>query len=77
MVRPEAAISVDRSYEPAAGLDRRAAATKHPRSRIPMVLEWRLVGRGRRNPQILARDEQGGVLAINRVLSGGDRTRGG
>ena len=35
------------------------------------MLEWRLVGRGRRNPQILAPDEQGGVLAIIRVLSGG------
>ena len=35
------------------------------------VLEWRLVGRGLQNPQILAPDEQGGVLAINRVLSVG------
>lgn len=33
------------------------------------MLEWRLVGRGLRNPQILARDGQGGVLAINRVSS--------
>jgi hypothetical protein len=31
--------------------------------------EWRLVGRGLRNPQILARDRQGGVLAISRVVS--------
>lgn len=31
------------------------------------MLEWRLVGRGLRNPQILARDPQGGLLAINRV----------
>jgi hypothetical protein len=35
------------------------------------MLVWRLVGRGLRNPQILARDKQGGVLAINRVVSGG------
>jgi hypothetical protein len=35
------------------------------------MLEWRLVGRGLRNPQILARDKQGGVLAINRVVSSG------
>lgn len=33
------------------------------------MLEWRLVGRGLQNPQILARDKQGGVLAINRVVS--------
>ncbi len=33
------------------------------------MLEWRLVGRGLRNPQILARDGRGGVLAINRVVS--------
>lgn len=33
------------------------------------MLEWRLVGRGLHNPQILARDAQGGVLAINRVVS--------
>jgi hypothetical protein len=33
------------------------------------MLEWRLVGRGLQNPQILARDAQGGVLAINRVVS--------
>jgi len=33
------------------------------------MLEWRLVGRGLENPQILARDGQGGVLAINRVIS--------
>ena len=31
------------------------------------MLDWRLVGRGLDNPQILARDRQGGVLAINRV----------
>jgi hypothetical protein len=35
------------------------------------VLEWRLVGSGLRNPQILAPDQQGGVLAINRVRSVG------
>lgn len=35
------------------------------------MLEWRLVGRGLDNPQILARDAQGGVLAINRVMSKG------
>lgn len=33
------------------------------------MLDWRLVGRGVRNPQILARDPRGGVLAINRVMS--------
>jgi hypothetical protein len=33
------------------------------------MLEWRLVGRGLRNQQILARDAQGGALAINRVMS--------
>jgi hypothetical protein len=33
------------------------------------MLEWRLVGRGLQNPQILARDRQGGVLAVNRVVS--------
>ncbi len=33
------------------------------------MLEWRLVGRGLHNPQILARDKHGGVLAINRVVS--------
>jgi hypothetical protein len=31
------------------------------------MLQWRLVGRGVDNPQILARDPQGGLLAINRV----------
>ena len=31
------------------------------------MLDWRCVGRGLDNPQILARDRQGGVLAINRV----------
>jgi hypothetical protein len=35
------------------------------------VLEWRLVGRGLNNPQILAHDGQGGVLAINKVVSFG------
>jgi hypothetical protein len=33
------------------------------------VLEWRLVGRGLNNPQILAHDGHGGLLAINRVVS--------
>jgi hypothetical protein len=33
------------------------------------MLDWRLVGRGLTNPQILARDPQGGVLAINKVSS--------
>ena len=33
------------------------------------MLEWRLVGRGLDNPQILAHDGLGGVLAINRVVS--------
>jgi hypothetical protein len=35
------------------------------------MLQWRLVGRGVDNPQILARDPQGGLLAINRVRSMG------
>jgi hypothetical protein len=39
----------------------------------PPVLDWRLVGRGRENPQILARDPHGGVLAINRVLGSPDK----
>lgn len=38
-------------------------------ARISSVLEWRLVGRGLHNPQILARDARGGMLAINRVVS--------
>lgn len=33
------------------------------------MLEWRLVGRGLDNPQLLAHDGHGGLLAINRVLS--------
>lgn len=33
------------------------------------MLDWRLVGRGLNNSQILARDPHGGVLAINRVMS--------
>jgi hypothetical protein len=33
------------------------------------MLEWRLVGRGLDNPQILARDGQAGLLAINNVAS--------
>lgn len=33
------------------------------------MLDWRLVGRGVENPQILARDGQGGLLAINRVVA--------
>ena len=33
-----------------------------------MQLQWRLVGRGLHNPQILAHDPHGGVLAINRVM---------
>jgi hypothetical protein len=36
-----------------------------------MQLEWRLVGRGLHNPQLLAHDPHGGVLAINRVLQMG------
>jgi hypothetical protein len=35
------------------------------------MLQWRLVGRGVDNPQILARDPRGGLLAINRVKSTG------
>ena len=35
------------------------------------MLQWRLVGRGVDNPQILARGPQGGLLAINRVRSTG------
>jgi hypothetical protein len=35
------------------------------------MLQWRLVGRGVDNPQILARDPQGELLAINRVKSTG------
>lgn len=33
------------------------------------MLDWRLVGRGVENPQILARDGRGGLLAINRVVA--------
>ncbi len=33
------------------------------------MLDWRLVGRGLDNPQILAPDGQGGILAINRVMT--------
>jgi hypothetical protein len=36
---------------------------------MPSMLEWRLVGRGLDNPQILAHDGQGGLLAINKVVS--------
>jgi hypothetical protein len=32
------------------------------------MLEWRLVGRGVDNPQVLARDPQGELLAINRLV---------
>jgi hypothetical protein len=35
------------------------------------MLQWRHVGRGVDNPQIVARDPQGGLLAINRVKSTG------
>jgi hypothetical protein len=35
------------------------------------VLAWRLVGRGLDNPQILAPDGRGGLLAINRVMTTG------
>ncbi len=35
------------------------------------MLAWRLVGRGLDNPQILAPDGQGGILAINRVMTTG------
>jgi hypothetical protein len=34
-----------------------------------VILDWRLVGRGPNNPQIRARDPQGGGLGINRVRS--------
>lgn len=34
-----------------------------------MQLDWRLVGTGLNNPQICARDPQGGVLRINKVTS--------
>ena len=43
--------------------------TRASRIWMTCVLEWRLVGRGLDNPQILAHDGRGGVLAINRVLS--------
>ena len=33
------------------------------------MLDWRLVGRGLHNTQILARDRHGGVVRINRVGS--------
>jgi hypothetical protein len=36
---------------------------------MPLMLEWRVVGRGLDNPQILAHDGQGGLLAINKVVS--------
>jgi hypothetical protein len=36
---------------------------------MPSMLEWRRVGRGLDNPQILAHDGQGGLLAINKVAS--------
>lgn len=35
------------------------------------MLEWRLVGRGLNNPQLLAHDGHGGLLAINCVVSTG------
>ena len=35
------------------------------------MLQWRLVGRGVQNPQILAHDGRGGLLAINKVASTG------
>lgn len=35
------------------------------------MLQWRLVGRGLDNPQLLARDRRGGILAINRVVTKG------
>ena len=35
------------------------------------MLDWRLVGRGRDNPQILAHDGRGGLLAINEVARSG------
>jgi hypothetical protein len=51
-------------------LDRIAeAARDSARVRIAaVILDWRLVGRGVNNPQIRARDPQGGVLGINRVV---------
>ena len=36
------------------------------------MLAWRLVGRGVENPQILAPDGHGGILAINRVVTAGE-----
>jgi hypothetical protein len=42
---------------------------------VHTVLDWRLVGRGLDNPQILARDRKGGILAINRVLSSKGATK--
>jgi hypothetical protein len=36
---------------------------------MPSMLEWRLVGGGLDNPQVLAHDGQGGLLAINKVVS--------
>lgn len=35
------------------------------------MLQWRLVGRGLNNRQILAHDGHGGLLAINKVVSSG------
>lgn len=36
---------------------------------MPWMLEWRLVGGGLDNPQLLAHDGRGGLLAINKVAS--------
>jgi hypothetical protein len=56
MVRPEAAISVDRSYEARCRSGRRSGSVLGFRRCLSGVL----LKRGRRNPQILARDEHGG-----------------
>jgi aminoglycoside/choline kinase family phosphotransferase len=40
-----------------------------PRGEDFSMLQWRLVGRGVDNPQILARDPQGGLLAINTIMA--------
>jgi len=37
------------------------------------MLDWRLVGRGVENPQIITWDGRGGLLSINRVAASKDR----
>lgn len=39
------------------------------------MLDWRLVGRGLDNPQIVARVGKGGPLSINRVMTAGQPDR--